>query len=95
MVKQCLDRRPLRVIWRIRNQANQSTCSDKLANELGEIRSVGLTPNITNPRATEYANQLGRRSSVITDWNDVAKGTILAFTDGVEYIDKIIRRAPP
>ena len=69
--------------------------SGKLANELREIRSVGLTPNITNPRATEYANQLGRGSSVITDWNDVAKGTILAFTDGAEYIDEIIRRAPP
>ena len=69
--------------------------SDKLAGELGKIQDVGLTPNITDPRATEYSNQLGRGSSVITDWNDVAKGTILAFTDGAEYIDEIIRRAPP
>lgn len=59
-----------------------------------EIQGAGLTPNITNPRAAEYSNQLGRGSSVITDWNDVAKWAILAFTDGVEYIDEIVRRAP-
>lgn len=59
-----------------------------------EVLGVSCTPNIANPRATEYSNQLGRGSPVITDWDDVAKWAILVFTDGVEYIDEIVCRAP-